>query len=140
MWEGAPLYEWLKQKPLRVQSGSVSQIWSNTSSAGDPTRYTVHERSAKRNWLVRKGENGEQTGRRCTENWLQRIPKLHFYFDRDATNVNSVVFKDSKSAQKGGPKTGPWTDRFYSLIPYKDGQLLRSGKSMCQNIALKPPP
>ena len=83
-------------------------------------------RSAKRNWLGRKG-------RWCTENWHQRIPKLHFYFDHDATNVNSVVFKDSKSAQKGGPKTGPWTDRYYSLITYKDGQLLRSEKSMCQN-------
>ena len=65
--------------------------------------------------------------------WYQIIPKLHFYFDHDATNINSVIFKDSKSAQKGGPKTGPWTDRYYSLIPYKDGQLLRSGKSMCQN-------
>ena len=26
-------------------------------------------------------KNGEQIGRRCTENWLQRIIKLHFYFD-----------------------------------------------------------
>ena len=63
-------------------------------------------------------------------------PKNHqiaLLFWSDATNVNSVVFKDSKGVQKGGPKTGPWTDRYYSLITYKDGQLLRSGKSMCQN-------
>ena len=78
-------------------------------------------------------KNREYIGRRCTENGLQRILKIHFYFDRDATNVNSVDFKGSKRVQKGGPKTGPWTDRYYSLIPYKEGQLLRSEKSMCQN-------
>ena len=77
------------------------------------TPCTAGARSAT-DWSERV-KNGEQIGRRCTENWLQRIFKLHFYFDHDATNVNSVVFKDSKSAQKGGPKQGPWTLRSYSL-------------------------
>ena len=109
---------------------SKSSFWGMGRAKLD-TPCTAGARSAI-DWSERV-KNGEQIGRRCTENWLQRIPKLHFYFDHDATNVNSVVFKDSKSAQKGGPKTGPWTDRYYSLIAYKDGQLLRSGKSMCQN-------
>ena len=52
-------------------------------------------------------KNRECIGRRCTGNLLQRVLKSHFYFDRDATNVNSMVFRDSKSAQKDGPKTGP---------------------------------
>ena len=51
-------------------------------------------------------KNGEYIGRRCTENWLQRIPKLHFYFDRDATNVNSVVFKKSKKVAINWSKKG----------------------------------
>ena len=93
------------QRSKTSPSGHLVRI---PSCITEDTRYTVHGRSAKRNCLVGKDQNGEYIGHRCTGNGLQRILKLHFYFDHDATNVNSVVSKDSKSnkklVQKGIPE------------------------------------
>ena len=76
-------------------------------------------------------ENGDFFGRRCTENGLQWILKLHFYFDPDATNVNSVDFKDPKRVQKGVQKRVPGpTDTIPRVY---EGSFLKLDLSMFQN-------